>query len=122
MKKAIIFDFDGVIGDTYSINFEHLKMFDNNFSEQDFIDRHNGNVHEEGKLVLSPDQLSIYFNNIKNSFTKEKIFPVHDLIEELKNQYDLYIISSSSRENIEYFLNLGGLDNIFIDIDIQMFG
>ena len=61
MIKAIIFDFDGVIGDTYQINFDVSRLFDSNFSTQDFVDHHMGNVFEKPKINFKVEDIPIFF-------------------------------------------------------------
>lgn len=41
MTKAVIFDFDGVISDTYNIAFNILKTFDHTLTEEQFKDFYN---------------------------------------------------------------------------------
>ena len=64
MQKAIIFDFDGVIGDTFQINLELFREFIDDFSVQDFKDNHNGNIFQGSKMVLDPKQWKKYFLEI----------------------------------------------------------
>lgn len=76
MLKAILFDFDGVIGDTYAINYGLSKMFDPNISEQDFQDHHNGNVFTEPKIHFQEKDIPIFFEKQKQQFTKKCFFPI----------------------------------------------
>jgi phosphoglycolate phosphatase len=116
MLKAIIFDFDGVIGDTYDTGFMISKMFDHDITEQDFRDHHNGNVFESPKINFQPEDVPLYYAKQKELFTQKHIFPIHDYVQSLSQQYSLFIVSSSLDENIRHFLQIGKMDNSFNQI------
>ena len=61
MIKAIIFDFDGVLGDTYHINFAISKEFYSDVTEQSFIDHHMGNVFDEPKINFQEKDIPVFF-------------------------------------------------------------
>ncbi|MDD5110625.1 MAG: HAD family hydrolase [Patescibacteria group bacterium] len=113
MIKAIIFDFDGVIGDTYQNNFELFKPFIQNISEQDFKDNHNGNIFEGKKITLTPEQWEKYFANQKKLFTKTNLFPLKRVLARLSKNFQLFIISSTPDASIKYFLKYGALNRFF---------
>ncbi|MEA3453194.1 MAG: HAD-IA family hydrolase [Patescibacteria group bacterium] len=113
MIKAIIFDFDGVIGNTYDINFEVSKIFDSNMTEQDFIDHHKGNVFEEPKIKFKPEEIPVFFEKQKQKFTPEHFFPLEKILGKLKKEFQLFVISSTIDENIKYFLEIGHYDHFF---------
>jgi HAD superfamily hydrolase (TIGR01549 family) len=108
MIKAIIFDFDGVIGDTYDLHFNLSKEFYEE-TEQDF----NGNVYEEAKIKFKPGDFPVFFKKVKERFTKDHLFPLKKVFEELNEKYKLFIISSSDEDNIKHFLGLGDYDIFF---------
>jgi phosphoglycolate phosphatase len=116
MLKAIIFDFDGVIGDTYHLNFEISKIFDKNLTEQDFIDHHKGNVYEAPRIIFQPKDIPIFFKKQKQKFTVEHLFPLEKILIKLRKKYRLFIISSTKDENIKHFLKIGNYDYFFEQI------
>jgi len=113
MIKAIIFDFDGVLGDTYDINFTVSKMFDKNISEQDFKDHHNGNVFKKPKIKYKPEDYPVFFRKQKQLFTKKHLFPLKKVLKKLHNKFQLLVISSTIDENIKHFLSLGNYNRFF---------
>lgn len=115
MLKAIIFDFDGVIGDTFKTNFELFKPFISNLTEQDFKDNHNGNIFQGSKINLAPDQWVTYFKQQKERFTTNNLFPLKGVLSELSKKFQLFIVSSTPDESLKYFLGLGDL-NFFTQI------
>lgn len=116
MLKAIIFDFDGVIWNTYDINFQLSKKFDPNISEQDFQDHHNGNVFEEPKILFQEEDLILFFEKQKQLFTQESFFDIQHNIEWLSHTLRLFIVSSTLESNIEYFLELWRIRKFFKEI------
>lgn len=116
MIKAIIFDFDGVIGDTHDINFSISKEFDPNITEQDFIDHHLGNVFDEPKIKFKPEDVPIFFEKQKKLFTRNHLFPLETVIEKLYGQFQLFVISSTQDENIVHYLSLGNLSHYFKEV------
>lgn len=116
MRKAILFDFDGVLGNTYAINYELSQLFHENLSEQDFKDHHNGNVYETPKINFQKGDDLIFFEKQKQVFQKEHLFPLKDILNTLADRFKLFVVSSTSEENIKYFLELGDLHELFTKI------
>ncbi len=116
MFKAIIFDFDGVIWDTYEMNYTLSKLFDPNITRQDFEDHHNGNVWAEPKIKISMDEVKILFEKQREIFTKNHLFPVKEILEKYAKESQIFILSSSSEKNIWDFLHLWEYDAYFTQI------
>ncbi|MCA9495396.1 MAG: HAD family hydrolase [Nanoarchaeota archaeon] len=116
--KAIIFDFDGVISDSFEFHLEKIREFANiDLSEQTYRDMHNGNffdmVPKEIKNIKWLEYRDFIYHeqsilNIKNDIGK--------VLKKLNEKYDLYIISSGGRKNIAENLLNNGLSTIFKDI------
>jgi beta-phosphoglucomutase-like phosphatase (HAD superfamily) len=100
MFKALIFDFDGVIGDTYDMNFTLSRLFDPGITKQDFEDHHNGNVWAEPKIKISMEEVKILFEKQREIFTKKHLFPVKEILGRYSQDAKIFIISSSSEKNI----------------------
>jgi phosphoglycolate phosphatase len=113
MLTTLIFDFDGVLGNTYQINFSVSKFFDPKISEQDFKDHHNGNVFEKPIIQFKDSDFPTFFKKQRRMFTEKELFPVTRMLQKLSKGYTLFIISSTSDENIIHFLKLKNLDTYF---------
>ncbi|MCA9459771.1 MAG: HAD family hydrolase [Nanoarchaeota archaeon] len=116
--KAIIFDFDGVISDSFEFHLNKIREFSNfNLSEQVYIDMHNGNffnnVPEAIKNVKWLEYRDFIYHEQANLEIKKSII---DVILELNNRYDLYIISSGGCKNISDNLVNNGLISIFKEV------
>ena len=116
MIKTLIFDFDGVIGDTFDLSFKICRTIFKGLSEQDFRDYHNGNVFRSNIIRWEPHKLKLFYSNQKQGFTKKNLFPLKDVLRKLQDKYQLLVISSTTDENVKDFLNLGGFDQFFLEI------
>lgn len=54
MKKYLIFDFDGVIADTFELNKKFSRESGHEFTEEDFLAHHDGNVYENPRIQFNP--------------------------------------------------------------------
>lgn len=113
MIKAIIFDFDGVLGNTYELNFSISKEFYPEITEQDFKDHHNGNVFEQHKIPFMEADIKPYFTRQKAQFTKAHLFPLKKVLVALSKTYKLFVVSSTMDESVLYFLQLDNYHTYF---------
>lgn len=73
--KAIIFDFDGVIADTYDFNMGITKEVGHNISHENFKAHHDGNVLEEPRIAFTKNLQTIFSLNIlKKSLMSNHFF------------------------------------------------
>lgn len=110
--KAIIFDFDGVIGDTKYLNYLIVKKINLDLSIEDFEKHHNGNVIEEPLFEIPED----FFEIQRDEFTKNNLFPLLDEIRYLSDKYLLFMVSSGREDNLMNFLKLGEINNCFKEV------
>ncbi len=118
MRKAIIFDFDGVIHDTFEFHRGKVGEFaGTSISKQDFQDIHNGNFYEHKNDKLDNVDWIAY-----RDFTHEgfKTFQIDEKMKEmllaLNDSHELFIISSGGEKNIGVFVKNNGLENIFKEV------
>lgn len=113
MVKAILFDFDGVIGDTYDINFAVSKAINGDITEQDFVEFCKGNAFESSKIKIEEKHMSSLSKEQRQRFTKKHLFPLEETLSELAKKFQLFIVSSTSDENIKLFLEMKKYDRFF---------
>jgi len=108
--KTIIFDFDGVLIDSYNFSFNTVKEVDCDISEEDFKAHHDGNVLDNPK-VLTTNEKKVYWNNkyFKNVNNLNQFFSL-DEIKFLNSKFELFIISSNEEDIIKKFLSYKELD------------
>ncbi len=116
-KKAVIFDFDGVIADTFEFHREHFKEYlDVSLSKKEYQDWQRGNVYD-GKGKVSSEDLIRYFKMIVEDHKNVKIFQgMSELIKKLKDDYDLFIVTSSSDINTINWLKKENIFDCFMEI------
>lgn len=121
--KAIVFDFDGVIGDTFEFHYKMVNEFlGTNLTMAEFKNIHDGNfftsVPNEMKNANWEDYRDYIYEQFKEIEMKKEIKYV---LEKLNRKYELFIISSGGYRNIKDFFENNGFTNIFGEILGQEF-
>lgn len=115
-NNVIIFDFDGVIADSLAIAFEVNKLSKPTLTLERYQAAFNGNINEvkyEDKIVRKVD----FFKEYGERFftlgidSEKKIF-----IQKLAQEYQLYIISSTTGDIIREYLHRHHIIHCFTDI------
>ena len=105
MIKAVIFDFDGVIADTYDLGRRIVKEIGHDVSEEDFKAHHDGNVFEKPKIPFTDETAKKYFEVYNENITNQKSFFTLDELKNLNLNHELFIISSNDERAIINFLS-----------------
>lgn len=113
MLKAIVFDFDGVIADTFQLNVDIAREQKIKFTLKDFRDHHNGNIWEKPVIQFTKEDLKYGFAEYHSRLDTKHLFPVKKQIAKLAKKCKLYIISSSPERSIEKFLKLTEISKYF---------
>jgi len=120
--KCLIFDFDGTLADTYHIIFElmenALKSRGINMSKNTDKLRGLGIRQLLKKYNISLIDLIFfargYRKHLSNRIKEVKTFPgLRGVLKKLGERYDLGIVTSNSKENVEGFLRVNKLQNVF---------
>ena len=118
--KAIIFEFDGVIHDTYEMAYQiNLKISGGNLTREQHRDFFNGNIFE--KVVVDEEKEkadSEQFYKLQNkAFEHLKIdASVKSNLEKLSLRYLLFIISSNQEEALNIYFQNNKFVHIFKEI------
>ncbi|MFA5926055.1 MAG: HAD family hydrolase [Parcubacteria group bacterium] len=113
MLKAVIFDFDGVIADTFQLNVNISREQKKKFTLKEFRDHHNGNVWEKPVIQYTKKNLKYGFAEYHSRLDGSLLFPLKDQIKKLAKKHKLFIISSSPERSIEKFLKLVNISKYF---------
>jgi len=116
--KAIIFDFDGVIHDTFEFHRKKIKEFTGiELSRNDLK-----NVHKKNFYFNIPSE----FKNINWESYRDYVYEdqsnlemtqvIRDRIIELSKKYDLYIVTSGGTKNVSDYLGNNGILKIFKEV------
>lgn len=117
MKKHILFDFDGVILDTFAICYGISLESTPELLEKEYRERLEGNIYEHEKTVTDPEAVRSFF---KEYVTRTAELTPYDgmaeLIQELTISYTLGIISSTEGGVIRTILAKTALEQSFGDV------
>ena len=115
-EKIIIFDFDGVIVESFDVAFEVNKLARPNITKERYRSKFNGNIadakHEDEK-VKEIDFFYEYGERFKKLGIKQNI---KEAIIKLSKNHKLFIVSSTINSIIEEYLERHGLLECFTKI------
>lgn len=115
--KYIIFDFDGVIVDSFDAAYKISKIPLNVNNKSEFRSLFNGSIARTIKTKLSPSGFKSFFNNYNNAIPVMPIVPgIGEVIREISKKYPLAIISSTTSNSINNFLKSYKLEKYFTDV------
>lgn len=111
--KAIIFDFDGVIQDTFKISYEVSKKFlGEALTEESFRDIFSGNIFQDIRLTREVSQKIAELYNKELEFLKINE-EIKKNLEKLAKQYPLFIISSNQEKTLNTYFQNNNCTHIF---------
>lgn len=116
MIKAIVFDFDGVIADTYDYNFNIFSKINKNLDHETFKAHHDSNVYENPKVEFKNGDIEKFFKEYFDNIQTIDAIIEDEILKKLSEKYNLYIISSNFEKNINRFLESKSLNSYFTKI------
>ncbi|HEY0010650.1 MAG TPA: HAD-IA family hydrolase [Candidatus Paceibacterota bacterium] len=116
MLKHLVFDFDGVIADTFDINWALSQEHDETATLENFIAHHDGNVYEEPRIKFKPERRQEFFSEYRNRLMPSHIAAAIEPVRRLAERYSLFVISSNGEHAIREVLEQAGLLPLFVRI------
>ncbi len=115
MMKAIIFDFDGVIHDTFELAYKINKKIRPNMSPEKYKDFFNGNIYKHKEVTKESSGLFFKYQNkeFKKLIIKQDI---KDELLKLKDKYKLFIVSSNMEEALNEYLRKNNILLVFTKV------
>jgi phosphoglycolate phosphatase len=112
--KVVIFDFDGVITDTFAFCYE-IHNTAHPLSEEDYRAKFEGNINDALKKTQKPA------SNFWDLYTPQLLeckpnLGIEEIIKILSGKYSLVIVSSTTSSTIKSFLEKFNLDKYFKEV------
>jgi len=123
-KKTIIFDFDGTIADTFERILDELDQYSGDFG----VELADEKLLEELRSMSAIDifkkfRIPIFMAPIITKKVQKKlgedietIYPFYDVIKEIKSirdKYNIGVLTSNSKENVQKFLSKEKISELF---------
>jgi len=114
--KAIIFDFDGVIHNTFNLAYGiSLKVLDKKITEEQYRDFFNGNIFERAEIDEENERE--FFKLQNEAFKYLKIEEnIKNNLEKLAEKYSLFIISSNQEIALDIYFKNNNFVHIFKEV------
>lgn len=116
MYKTIIFDFDGVIVDSFDIAYETNKLARPTLTRERYRAKFNGNINDakhEDEKVNDIDFFYEFSKKFKQLGIKSNI---KNNIKKLSKEYNLFIVSSTPNPIVRDYLQRHSLLDAFIEL------
>jgi len=111
--KNIIFDFDGVIADSWELIYKLSKDCDPSMTTETFIEHSCWNVFQEAKIDYLTKWVDYFFDNYNKELSVTHLQKSLDTITLLWKKYNLYIISSNIEQAINRVLKKAWIIDLF---------
>jgi phosphoglycolate phosphatase-like HAD superfamily hydrolase len=116
-KRELIFDFDGVVGDTYQLNWSLVQKFHPETLEHGYrYDHHLGNVFETPVVRFNAQSTVQYYRDYNDLLSVSHIKAALPALRELSRDFRFHVVSSNCETAIERVLSEAGLRGHFGDI------
>lgn len=114
MSKGIIFDFDGVIHDTFELAYEvAVSIYGKDFTREEYKSFFDGNLFEHKKVTKDNNFIEKISEGYKALKIEEEIEKV---LIKLKKKFDLFIISSTSEHLLDFYLKNNDIHFLFKEV------
>lgn len=114
----VMFDFDGVITDTFESNMVINRLHSSDLSDDEYREFFNGNVNTE--IAKRKDRLmptEQFFSHYERSLEEAVLFAgMDECLREISKQHEMIIVSSTISPLIRAFLKRANLHEHFLEI------
>lgn len=113
--KYILFDFDGVIIDSFNLALETSRLWHSELEAKEYRTWFHGNIYGHGSVT---DESTNHFfaNYVPKMITQPYVQGMEKVIRALGQEYKLLIVSSTTTEPIKEYLKRHQLQNYFVEV------
>ena len=115
-NKTIIFDFDGVIVNSFNAAFEVSQMMRPTLTKDRYQAKFNGNYYEAEHEDKIENEINFFEEYGKKFRTLDIDTTTKEVILELSKTHNLFVVSSTIKSIIEKYLDRHGLLDSFTEI------
>ncbi len=113
-ERHLIADFDGVIGDTFQMNWAITRSLHPEVAEASYrIDHHMGNVFEAPVVPFTPQTSEMYWRLYNEQLAVSHISVALPALSCLANYFRLHIVTSNCEVAIARVLREAAVHNLF---------
>ena len=121
MKNVVLFDFDGVIVDSFEMSYQVASEFHPGLTREAQKAFFEGNIYEEverqtGKSITQDDDRAFFEKYIPQLMNLSPVAGISGTLENLKNFYALVVVSSTISSPIAEYLSKHNLVHYFDEI------
>ncbi|MCX6780392.1 MAG: HAD family hydrolase [Candidatus Magasanikbacteria bacterium] len=121
MKKYILFDFDGVIVDSFDFSFRIQNKNRARISQDQYRKLFDGNIYDsvtkQPNDILSDSGVKDFFSKYEPELKRISCVPgMPEVIKDLSKDYEMIVVSSTLGNIIKDFLSQHNLQNYFAAI------
>lgn len=114
--KAIIFDFDGVIHDTFDLAYKiNVEIYGEKLSKEDYRDFFNGNIYKNKQINKDASERYFSLQNEKYKYL-EVDENIKKNIKRLAEDYEIFIISSNQEEALNNYFQNNKFAHVFREV------
>ncbi|MDA0208254.1 MAG: HAD hydrolase-like protein [bacterium] len=118
MKNILLFDFDGVIANSFSLALYAFQQLVPGATAEMYRELYSGNINQmvkERNLGITSKQ----FTDVYNPLVLKELQPFDgmvELVDELRNDFSMVIITSSDSHTVKDFLKKNAISHAFLDV------
>ena len=118
MIKSILFDFDGVLHNTFQFHLQKIReMTGIDICEEEYRAMHDQNFHFSSHNQLQGTDWTAYRHFVQAEQTRLKVEPhVKEVLLKLWERHMLFIVTSAGERNIIEYLKNNGLFHLFQEV------
>jgi HAD superfamily hydrolase (TIGR01509 family) len=115
MIKALFFDFDGVIHDTFDLAFGVNKKLYPEITVEEYLDMFNGNLYKHKRITK--ENAEEFFELQNQAFLELEIEPdIKKELLKLNKRYMMFIITSNMEETVKKYLDKNEITHAFYGV------
>lgn len=117
MKPHLIYDFDGVLGDTAELNYRIIKSLHPEIAREAYlIDHHRGNVFERPVVPFNDVTRPQFYEQYNAQLKVVHLAAAHHSIRALGEMYHQHIVTSNCEQAIMRVLSEVGVAQLFTSV------